>query len=155
MDEANRLIAELNLLEHPEGGWYAETYRSPLTVTAGGRTRSALSNIHFLLSGTAFSSYHRLDADETWHFYRGNILVVSVIDAAGNLEERRLSSDGPWQTTVAAGCLFAASLASGGYALVGCSVGPGFEFAGFELPSRDELLARYPQHAASIVRHTR
>jgi uncharacterized protein len=156
MDDAAKIIAHLGLIPHPEGGWYAETYRSMLTVDAHGKARSALTNVYFLLDGTTFSAYHRLDADETWHFYRGNDLTVSIIGTDGVLEERLLGPDGPWQTTVVAGSFFAASLKNQtGFALVGCSVAPGFEFAGFELPKRDELTARFPMHAESIRRLTR
>lgn len=156
MDDAAKIIADLGLIAHPEGGWYAETYRSTLTVHAHGAPRSALTNVYFLLDGTTFSAYHRLDADETWHFYRGNELLVSIIGPGGQFEERRLGPDGPWQTTVVAGSFFAASLENQtGYALVGCSVAPGFEFAGFELATRDALLARFPHHETSIRRLTR
>jgi len=156
MDDAATIIANLGLIPHPEGGWYAETYRSSLTVNAHGAPRSALTNVYFLLDGTSFSAYHRLDADETWHFYRGNPLTICIIDADGAFEERPLGPDGAWQTTVAAGSFFAASLThQTGYALVGCSVAPGFDFAGFELPARDDLIARFPQHATSIRRLTR
>ncbi len=156
MDDAGKIIADLGLIQHPEGGWYAETYRSALTVFARDTRRSALTNVYFLLDGTTFSAYHRLDADETWHFYRGNELAVSIIGADGVLEERLLGPDGPWQTTVVAGSFFAASLASQtGYALVGCSVAPGFEFAGFEIAKRDALIASFPRHADSIRRLTR
>ncbi len=100
MDDAGKIIADLGLTPHPEGGWYAETYRSALTVIARDAARSALTNVYFLLDGTTFSAYHRLDADETWHFYRGNDLTISIIGADGVLEERLLGTDGPWQTTV-------------------------------------------------------
>jgi uncharacterized protein len=156
MDDAAKIIADLGLIPHPEGGWYAETYRSTLTVHARGTPRSALTNVYFLLDGTMFSAYHRLDADETWHFYLGNDLRVSIIGPDGVLEEHLLGPDGPWQTTVVAGSFFAASLANQtGYALVGCSVAPGFEFAGFELAKRDALIARFPHHEDSIRRLTR
>ncbi|HTX02566.1 MAG TPA: cupin domain-containing protein [Candidatus Acidoferrales bacterium] len=156
MDDATKMIAHLGLIPHPEGGWYAETYRSALTVHANGAPRSALTNVYFLLDGTTFSAYHRLDADETWHFYLGNELTISVIGVDGVLEERRLGPDGPWQTTIVAGSFFAASLTNQtGYALVGCSVAPGFEFAGFDLAKRDALVARFPEYSDSIRRLTR
>lgn len=156
MDDAAKLIAGLGLIPHPEGGWYAETYRSTLTVNANGVARSVLTNVYFLLDGTTFSAYHRLDADETWHFYRGSGLTISIIGADGALEERRLGPDGPWQTTVVAGSYFGSAITDqAGFALVGCSVAPGFEFAGFELSTRDDLSARFPQHVASIRRLTR
>ena len=154
MQDAERLITELQLVAHPEGGYYRETYRSAIPV--GEQRRSALTNIYFLLTGDTFSAWHRIDADETWHFYRGNDLIVLIINDDGGLEERRLGADGPWQTTVPAGCYFAAHIAeSAGYALVGCSVAPGFAFSGFELASHEALTAQYPQYAAVIKRFTR
>jgi len=152
-----RLISDLELIEHPEGGYYRETYRSVASVlTNGGSQRSALTNIYFLLTSDTFSAWHRIDADETWHFYQGTGIVISIIDRDGNLEDRRLGPDGPWQTTVPAGYFFAAHVPGPtGYALAGCSVAPGFEFSGFELPSRETLTARYPQHSAAIARFTR
>lgn len=155
--EAERLIAELRLQPHPEGGWYRETYRSTERVTTNrGTTRAALTSILYLLADDAFSAFHRLASDEVWHFYRGDALVVEAIAAAGTYERHRLGPDGPWQRTLPAGVTFAAHLAGEhGYALVGCDVAPGFEFADFALTSRAMLLAAYPQHAAEIVRWTR
>jgi uncharacterized protein len=154
--DVERLIGELRLSPHPEGGWYRETYRSERTIGTGAPPRAVLTNIYFLLSGDVFSAWHRIDADETWHFYRGTGLTIYVIDAGGRIEERVLGPDGPWQTTIPAGLLFASQAASAdGYALAGCSVAPGFEFSGFELPSRDDLLAQYPEHGEVIRRFTR
>jgi uncharacterized protein len=155
--DADRLISELQLIAHPEGGYYRETYRSAASVTtAGGYRRRALTNIYFLLTGDTFSAWHRIDADETWHFYRGSDLIILVINDDGRVEERRLGQAGPWQTTVPAGYYFAAHVPDAtGYALVGCSVAPGFEFSGFELASRESLTAQYPQHAVAIVRFSR
>lgn len=157
MPDVQKVVSELRLVPHPEGGYYRETYRSAIRVeTCDGSRRSALTNIYFLLTADAFSAWHRIDADETWHFYRGTDLSISIITAEGSLEERRLGPDGPWQTTVPSRCYFAAHVRDArGYALVGCSVAPGFEFSGFELPTRDALRARYPQHDAAIVRLTR
>ena len=154
---AERVVSELRLIAHPEGGYYREMYRSSVTVlTADGQRRSALTNIYFLLTGDTFSAWHRIDADETWHFYRGSDLVISIINADGTLEDQRIGPEGPWQTTVPAGRHFAAHVADAtGYALVGCSVAPGFEFSAFELPSREALVAAYPQHIAAITRFTR
>ncbi|MFN2461972.1 MAG: cupin domain-containing protein [Candidatus Velthaea sp.] len=155
--DAERLIAELRLQPHPEGGFYRETYRSPERVTTPrGTLRSAITTILFLLPGDTFSAFHRLTSDETWHFYQGDPLTIDIIDAAGRHERRSLSGDGPWQSAVPAGAHFAAHVeCSGGYALVGCDVAPGFEFADFFLASRAMLIAAYPQHAPLIARLTR
>ena len=89
--EATRLIAEYRMQPHPEGGYYRETFRSKDRVTTTrGTTRSALTSIVFLLTGEAFSAFHRLSSDEVWHFYRGSPLAVEIIDAAGRAERRML-----------------------------------------------------------------
>jgi len=155
--EAQRLIAELRLAPHPEGGYYRETYRSTERVTTPrGTTRSALTSVLFLLTGESFSAFHRLTSDETWHFYRGDPIAIDIIDPAGRHEQRRIGPDGPWQAAVGAGAHFASHVErEDGYALVGCDVAPGFEFADFFLATRATLIAAYPQHAPLIARFTR
>jgi predicted cupin superfamily sugar epimerase len=155
--EAERLIAELRLAPHPEGGFFRETFRSTDRVTTTrGTTRSALTTILFLLTGDSFSAFHRLTSDEIWHFYRGDALSVEIIDAAGRHEQRVLRPEGPWQTAVPAGAHFASHVEqSSGYALVGCDVAPGFEYSDFYLATRAVLIAQYPQHAPLIAKYTR
>lgn len=153
--DAERLIAELQLQAHPEGGYYRQNYRSSSTVTTADGQRSAVTTIYFLLTGDSFSAWHRIDADETWHFYIGGGVSIWIIDREGSFEERRLGPAGPWQTTIPAGCYFAAHVPDSTYALVGCTVAPGFEWSGFEVPSREALTAQYPQHVAAILRFTR
>ncbi len=155
--DARRLIAELELAPHPEGGHYRETHRSAEGVTtARGTQRSALTSILFLLPGEEFSAFHSLASDEIWHFYRGDPIVIEIIDPAGRHERRTLGSEGPWQTAIAAGSCFASHVERrDGYALAGCDVAPGFDFADFVLPERAALLARFPQHAETIARFTR
>jgi predicted cupin superfamily sugar epimerase len=155
--EAQRLIAELHLAPHPEGGYFRETFRSGERVTtARGIARSALTTILFLLTGDSFSAFHRLTSDETWHFYRGDPLTVEIIDAAGRHERRLLTAEGPWQAAVNAGAHFASQVDNPlGYALVGCDVAPGFEFSDFFLATRSILIAAYPQHAGLITKLTR
>ena len=155
--EARRLVGELRLAPHPEGGYFRETFRSTERVTTGrGSERSALTTILFLLTGENFSAFHRLTSDETWHFYRGDPLTIEIIDAAGRHERRRLSAEGPWQAAVSAGAHFASHVENPlGYALVGCDVAPGFEFSDFFLATRSVLIAAYPQHAGLISKLTR
>jgi uncharacterized protein len=156
-EEMKRLVSDLQLTPHPEGGYYRETYRSPTRImTVDGSRRSAVTNIYFLLTSGMFSAWHRIDADETWHFYFGSDVVIPIITRDGDLEERRLGPKGPWQTTVPTRHYFAAYVPDeAAYALVGCTVAPGFEFSGFELASRAALTTQYPQHAAAILRFTR
>jgi predicted cupin superfamily sugar epimerase len=155
--EAERLIASLRLQPHPEGGWFRETFRSPeLVSTARGVRRSASTAIYFLLTDAAFSAFHRLSADETWHFYRGNPVTIELIAASGTHERRVLGVGDALQTTVPAGTHFASHVDEpNGYALVGCDVAPGFEFADFQLTTRSMLTAAYPQFGPLIARYTR
>ncbi len=155
--EAQRLIAAYRLQPHPEGGWYRETYRSAERVTtARGTARSATTSIYFLLTDAAFSSFHRLASDETWHFYRGDPVTIELIAPSGVHESRVLGNGDDLQTTISGGAHFAAHVdAPDGYALVGCDVAPGFEFADFHLTTRLMLTAAYPHLGPLIARYTR
>ena len=155
--EAQRLIAVYRLQPHPEGGWYRETYRSAERVTTlRGSVRSATTSIYFLLTAETFSAFHRLASDETWHFYRGDPVTIEVVDASGKHESRTLGAADALQTTIAGGAHFAAHVdAPGGYALAGCDVAPGFEFADFHLTTRSMLTAAYPHLGPLIARYTR
>jgi predicted cupin superfamily sugar epimerase len=155
--EAQRLIAALGMQPHPEGGWYRETYRSPDTVTtARGTRRSATTSIYFLLTSAEFSAFHRLASDEAWHFYRGDPVTIEIVSPSGAYTQRTLGVGDALQATVPANAYFASHVdAPDSYALVGCDVSPGFDFADFELTPRAMLIAAYPQHAALIARYTR
>jgi predicted cupin superfamily sugar epimerase len=161
--EAQHWIDHLHLQPHPEGGFYRETYRAALTLPHSalpghGGDRSASTAIYFLLAGDQFSAFHRIRSDELWHFYSGSGLVVHVITPPGEYQQLLLGSrpDEQFQAVVPAGCWFASSLRHrNSYALAGCTVAPGFDFADFEMARRGELIAQYPQHRAIIERLTR
>lgn len=135
MTEAERLIHELELVPHPEGGHYRETFRD--YPDAAGRARSTA--IYFLLQAGEVSHWHRIDAAEIWHFYRGSSLHIEIAQDAvvqslvlgpcfeGGERPQIVVPPGAWQS--------ARSL--GAYTLVGCTVAPGFEFAQFELAEKD------------------
>lgn len=144
-------IQELELDRHPEGGWFRRTFRSELKTSAG---RPAMTSIYYLLEGCDFSALHRLKSDEQWHFYHGSPLTLHIIQADGSVSKCTLSCKGPFQATIGAGDLFGATV-EGDYALVGCSVAPGFEYSDFELLPRADLLKRYPEHGVLIERLTR
>lgn len=162
---AKELIANLELFRHPEGGWFRETYRSCETVSAqalperfaGERTFSTA--IYFLLEAGDISALHRIKSDEIWHFYSGSTLLIHTIFPDGRYQEQHLGSDlvagERYQAVVPAGCWFGAELAAAPFALVGCTVSPGFDFADFEMADRWQLTACYPQHAELIERMTR
>lgn len=157
----DELIRRLDLKPHPEGGFFSETYRSADSVRrADGstQTRSASTAIYYLLCDGAHSAWHRIKSDEVWHFYAGEPLNVHVLAKTGSLIMHRLGNalihpDAVFHAVVPAGRWFAAECANPAtYALVGCTVAPGFEFSEFELADVDALKARHPQHAAFIER---
>lgn len=159
--EARALIDALELTPHPEGGYFRETYRDTLTLPAAAipghsGPRSASTAILFLLPAGHHSALHRIASDEVWHFHRGDPLVVHVLHPDGDREDlllgADLSHDQRLQAVVPRGATFGARLAPGGrYALVGCTVAPGFDFADFVMPTRAELLAAFPQHAELVT----
>jgi predicted cupin superfamily sugar epimerase len=162
---AKTLIEQLALARHPEGGWFKETYRASEKVAAQalparfGGERSVSTAIYFLLEAGDISALHRIQSDEVWHFYAGSTLRVHGIFPDGAYQEWKLGANTAageqFQAVVPASCWFGAELAEGGFALVGCTVAPGFDFADFELAEAKQLGDRYPQHAALINRLTR
>lgn len=147
---AAELIAALDLTPHPEGGHFRETFRSAARVTpADGRApRAALTTIYYLLPQGTVSRWHRVGSDEVWHLLEGGPLELLELDAAGErLVRHRLAPVGSDAAapvcTIPAGA-WQAARPLGPYALVGCTVGPGFEFADFR------LLADEPQRAAAV-----
>jgi uncharacterized protein len=161
---AEEWIRNLNLVKHPEGGWYKETYRSPeyiekdhIPYRFSGR-RSFSTSIYFLLKSDEFSAFHRIKQDEIWHFYTGSSLTIYVIEQNGYYLEYNLGlekGEQP-QVLIKAGCFFAAQVNErDNYTLVGCTVSPGFDFDDFELPSRERLLTVFPQHKLIITKFTK
>lgn len=157
------LIANLQLLRHPEEGWYRENYRSPGRISGEhlpeqfGGDRSFSTAIYFLLERGDISALHRIRSDEQWHFYAGEPLTVHVITPEGEYYQLRLGGSGTggsFQAVVPAGYWFGA-LSEGDYSLAGCSVAPGFDFADFEMGNRAELLRSFPQHGEIIRLLTR
>ena len=162
--DAQYWIHHLGLSPHPEGGYYRATYKSDLTIVRNALPsgyqgdRSASTAIYFLLDEGNFSAFHRIASDEVWHFYTGSSLLVYVIDPEGNYFELHLGSDEGevFQAVVKAGSWFASRVRdAAGFALVGCTVAPGFDFADFELGVRSELIRTFPAHRKLIEELTR
>jgi predicted cupin superfamily sugar epimerase len=163
MKSASYWIEKYNLLPHPEGGHYIETYRSAESITAGALpvrfengSRAFSTGIYFLLEQNEFSAFHRIKSDEMWHFYAGEALDIFVIHpATARLEVIQLGANPEigetFQAVVPAGTWFASRPAKNSiYALVGCTVSPGFDFADFEMAGKDELIDLFPQHETLI-----
>jgi predicted cupin superfamily sugar epimerase len=166
MTGAQAWIDGLQLRRHPEGGWFRETYRSDEVLPRAslpprfGGDRAFSTAIYFLLDGEDYSALHRIKQDEVWHFYDGAGVTVHVIDGAGSYSAIRVGRDFRAgevpQAVVKAGCLFGATVTDPrSYALAGCTVAPGFDFADFEMPAREELCRLYPRHRTIIERLTR
>ncbi len=135
---AEKIIQHLGLLPHPEGGYYRETYRSTERMTtADGRQRSVCTAIYYLLRDDEKSQLHRIKSDGIWHFHRGQALEIVLLED-GIQRSILLGCDVERgevpQAVVPAGAWFGAGLKEGkGYALVSCTVAPGFDFEDFEM----------------------
>jgi predicted cupin superfamily sugar epimerase len=131
---AQELIDSLALTPHPEGGWYRQLFRSAERVTrhADDAERSALTTIYFLLVEGTFSAWHRVLSDEVWHFYEGDAL--ELLTRATNDDTPAITRlDGAHRVHVVRAREWQAARPLGAYTLVGCTVGPGFEFDDFEM----------------------
>ena len=166
MPTAQELITLLNLQPHPkEGGFFRETYRSSERLDAAhlpsryGGDRSTSTAIYYLLTPTAISALHRLATDEVFHFYLGSpVRMLQLTPGAGG-REIVLGSDLAFgqqlQVVVPRGVWQGSVLEPGGsFALLGCTVAPGFEYGDYEHGGRQELTAEFPGHESMIRRLT-
>ncbi|MFB0908376.1 MAG: cupin domain-containing protein [Spirosomataceae bacterium] len=155
-------VEKYDMQPHPEGGYFTETYRSAETIATNalpkrfGGERNFGTAIYFLLESHHFSALHRILSDEVWHFYAGDALEIFCINPDGDLQIIRLGNNPEkgevFQAVVKAGTWFGSRPAEGSaYSLVGCTVAPGFDFADFEMPTREEFLNKFPQHSELIV----
>lgn len=164
MRNATYWINSLNLLPHPEGGYYKETYRSSKGVKTKSLPkrfsgdRSFSTAIYFLLSNGNFSAFHKIKSDELWHFYDGAPVLIHVIDTNGVLTTHKLGlnpHEGVYpQITIPANTWFT-SESTGDFSLVGCTVSPGFDFNDFELADKNSLIKLYTKHKKLIQQFTR
>jgi uncharacterized protein len=162
---ADDVIRLLNLHPHPvEGGFFRETYRSADTLPAAmlpahGGPRSVSTAIYYLLKPGHVSELHVLPGEEVFHFYLGAPVRMLQLWPDGSGKEVVLGPDllagqvpqlvvpgGVWQGTRLVG--------SGGFALLGCTLAPGFDYADYRSATRAELTARWPAFADEIARLT-
>ena len=162
MRDAGFYIDHLHLKSHPEGGYYAETYRSSGIIPASALSqfkgdRNYSTAIFYLLEQGDFSAFHRIKSDECWHYYAGDTLLIHVLNNNGAYACIRLGSATDkgeiFQFVVPANTWFAAECAEKtSFALTGCTVAPGFNFADFEMAERRSLLNEFPEHSSIIVK---
>jgi len=162
--KAQQYIKQLQLKKHPEGGYYKEVYRSGELILPEHlpkrykSTRNFSTSIYFLLEGKQFTSFHILKSDELWHFYDGSAVLLYNINQKGEISVKKLGRDQDCelQLTIEKENWFAAEIEDKkSFALFGCTVSPGFEFADFQLGKRNDLIKKFPQHSTLIKRLTK
>lgn len=162
MSKVDNLIKQLQLLPHPEGGYYRETYRSEISISKTalpslyGGDRSAGTAIYYLLKSGQRSLLHKIVSDELWHFYDGSPLVLAMIFSDGKYEEKILGNNVDEgevpQIIIKGGTWFGAyPKEDNTYSLAGCTVHPGFDFEDFEMAGRSKLLSQFP-HLEDIIK---
>jgi predicted cupin superfamily sugar epimerase len=161
--EAAAIINALGLVPHPkEGGWFRETFRAAETLGAAafaGRyagPRAVSTAIYYLLTPTMFSALHRLASDEVFHFYAGDPVEQLRLHPGGRGEivtiGNNLAAGQRPQVLVPRGVWQGARLVPGGrYALLGCTVAPGFDYADYESANGASLAADYPEFSERIA----
>ena len=151
----SELIEILGLVAHPEGGFYAETYRSAESLTTAAGERSLATSIYFLLRSEDVSHFHRIKSDELWFWHEGSPLSVHLLGEKGHqiLKLGPVDHSGSFpQHLVKADTIFGSAVDEpDSYALVSCVVAPGFDFRDFELFKTDELLPLFPE-SEEIIR---
>lgn len=161
-EKAKYYISKLKLRPHPEGGYYREVYRSgeilekdKLPERYSGK-RAFSTSIYFMLEGEEISSFHRIKSDETWHFYDGSVVKIYILADDGQISEillgKNLENMELLQVTIKKNSWFGAEVTDkGSFALLGCTVAPGFEYDDLEIGSRRLLLGMYP-HQENIIK---
>ncbi|SNR14973.1 cupin domain-containing protein [Tenacibaculum jejuense] len=162
---AQQIVNKFGLTQHPEGGYFKETYRSNgiiknenlSEIFIGDRNYS--TGIYFLLTSESFSAFHKINQDEMWHFYLGTTLKLHMISPDGEYSFVRIGNDivnnEVPQFVVPAQYWFAAEVVNeNSFSFTGCTVAPGFDFNDFVLPERKVLIELFPQHEKIITRLT-
>jgi uncharacterized protein len=165
MKPASFWIEKLGLQPHPEGGWFREVYRAEESI---GKTslpdryssgRNFSTSIYYLLEKNGKSNFHRIKTDEIWHFYTGNSAIEIVLIVGGNIQRKLLGPDFEneqvFQLVIPKNTWFAAHLDNKqSYALIGCTVSPGFDFDDFELARHEDLIRLFPGLENEILKFT-
>ena len=140
------VITKLNLVPHPEGGYFSQTYISEDKVNSS----HLFSSIIFMLCENDVSHFHRLQEDELWYYHDGESLNIVEITKEGELKITTLGKNfnegEKLQYLVKKGNIFGSMMKKPGYSLVGCMVSPSFDYSHFELFKKEELLSLYPEY---------
>lgn len=162
---ADMWIEKLDLIPHPEGGYFREIYRSEEILHEGlperfTGDRCFCTAIYYLLLSGQISTLHKIKSDETWHFYQGSPLELYMISLDGVHTKivlgNNIAEGEVLQFTVPHGSWFGARpILENSYTLVGNTVAPGFDFDDFEMGNRDELIKSFPQLEQIIIELTK
>jgi len=158
MESARDIIRRFDLLPHPEGGHYREVHRSGTSLgTPPGfpGPRTALTAIYFLLEEGDFSTLHCVRSEEAWVHLAGAALEIVLLGSASPVRRLAPVAEGGTPLAVVPPGALQAARSQGAWTLVACLVAPGFEFADFEMPTREELLRLHPEWAEVILAFTR
>ena len=149
---AYQWIKKLKLKEHPEGGYFAEIYRSEVTLSSADMERNLSTSIYYLLKSGEISHWHQLASDELWYFHAGSDVVVHLFDEGMYRQELvGISDSAKPQLVIPAGSVFAAEVKDkDSYCLLGCMVSPGFDFEDFRMVEADELIDIFPEEEEVI-----
>lgn len=163
MDENISLLCKkLQLLPHPEGGFFSEFYRSDEMLKES-PTRFIgehcfTTSIYYLLTGNAVSMFHKLKQDEIWHHYEGSSVILHFLFPNGKYEKHVLgkaiyTDNANYQVLVPRGVWVSAEVENKeNFSLVGCTTTPGFDFSDWELAEKDKLINSYPKKSELIER---
>lgn len=166
MKNRNRIkeiMTKFKLKPHPEGGYFSESYRSAEYISNKelpdrfNGSRNFMTHIFYMLIENDFSKFHKLAADELWHFYEGSQVILHLIDHIGDYKKILLGNDenSNYCIIVPRGVWFAAEIMNKqSFALVGCTISPGFEYSDIEFGNREILLEHYPEHIYIIKKFT-
>jgi len=162
-EKAKYYIQKLQLSKHPEGGYYKEIYCAGemffIDAPKKNLKRNVSTSIYFLLDGSQVSKFHRLKSDELWHFYDGTSVKIYIIDEKRKLTEillgKKTENGELFQAVIKKNTWFAAEVVNKrSFALIGCTVSPGFDFSDFELAERKSLSRQFPKRIDLIFRFT-
>jgi predicted cupin superfamily sugar epimerase len=158
-NSAKYWIEKLQLLPHPEGGFYKETYRSEeelaetLLPNRYEGARNFQTGIYFLILSDNPSHFHRLSSDELWFFHTGSPIRIHLLMPDGRYQTILLDGKSNWQAILLKGTWFAAEVVeNNSFGLISCTVAPGFDFRDFEMAKAEELVISYPEHEVIIRR---
>jgi len=165
MNTAQYWIEQLDMVAHPEGGYYKESFKAEEEIKSADIAENSDGNrhlwtsIYFLIEKGDASHFHRLKSDEMWYYHGGSPLDIYMITPQGELKVEKLglnigAGEKP-QILVPKNTIFGSALDDNPFSLVGCMVSPGFDFRDFELFERKHLLEEYPEYGQVISKLTR